>query len=668
MAVIERSKRGAYDMATRVGLCVIGVSLAISGPAAQQAPQFRASVDLVTLDVAVVDNRGRPVTDLTQDDFEVQENGVPQTVATFLPVHVTPPPPTTAVWEQSVSSDVVVNDRDESRLIVLVIDDATLPFDQWMFQATKTAARTFIEQLGPADRAAVVFTRDNRHAQDFTTDKSKLRAAVERTSMGFLGAGPVNSLLGNAKGPRAGSLRSDLYYYRSSVETLVQVAEYLAVVPLRRKAVVWLSIGAPMSTEVLAEVTLIGGGASPDDNAAQQALLRSLRRALDRAQRANVAIFPISPAGLDGIGAYNRRNREAPLGGGVGGFNDFLLTVAENTGGRAVININDLRPGIAQVFAETGSYYLLGYVPAPKGREGSYRRLTVKVRRPGVEVRARSGYFVTPPEAEPDEDVPLGLTAISGVLPSAGLPLRGVATGVMGPDGVAAAVVTLGMERAALQGTPDGPLTVTTHVFDPEGRPRGTYSQEAPVCESAGWCELSFGLPLAPGHHALRVGVAHEASKQAGSVYLDVTVPDASRRVVGLSGIVLDVMPAGVRATDANVRTLLPVVPTTRREVATTGRATAFFRIHQGGNRALVPVVRTVTLVDAQDQTVLTQSDTLPVAAFNSARTVDQHLALPIATLPPGRYLLTVRVQAEGASANSAETRQLVLTINAARA
>jgi len=647
----------------RVAVCVIAAGLASSGPAAQQQPpQFRAGVDLVTLDVAVVDNRGRPVTDLTQADFEIQENGVPQTVATFLPVHVPPPPPTTAVWEQSVSSDVVVNDRDESRLIVLVIDDATLPFDQWMFQAAKTAARTFIEQLGPADRAAVVFTRDNRNAQDFTTDKSKLRAAVERTSMGFLGMGPGSNVLGSAKGPVAGSLTSDLYYYRSSVETLAQVAEYLAVVPLRRKAIVWLSIGAPMSTEVLAEVTLIGGGASPLDNAAQQALLRALRRALDRAQRANVAIFPISPAGLGGIGAYNRRNPRAQL---PGGFNDFLLTVAENTGGRAVININDLRPGVAQVFAETGSYYLLGYVPAPKGRDGSYRRLTVKVRRPGVEVRARSGYFVTPPEAAPDEDMPLGLSAISGVLPSAGLPLRGVATGVVGPDGVAAAVVTLGMERAALPGTPNGPLTVTTHVFDPEGRPRGTYSQEAPVCESAGWCELSFGLPLASGRHALRVSVAHEASQQAGSVYLDVAIPDPGRRSVSLSGIVLDVVPSGVRATDASVRALVPVVPTTRRDVATTDRATAFFRIHQGGTRAMVPVVRTVTLVDAHDATVLTQSDTLPVSVFSAARTVDQHLALPIETLAPGRYLLTVRVQAVGASANTAETRQLVLTVAA---
>lgn len=620
-----------------------------------QSPQFKTSVDLVTLDVAVVDDRGRPVTDLAQDDFEVLENGVPQSVVTFLPVQVAPPPPSRAVWERSVSSDVVVNDRDDARLIVLVIDDATLPNDVRMLHATKEAGRTVIGHLGSNDRAAVVFTRDNRHAQGLTSNRSVLLAAVERTTSGFFAAG------GNRPGMPAGSMAANVGYFLSSINTLGRVSEALATYPNRRKVIVWVGIGVPMSTEALGNMARPGSDSAAESEA-QISVVRSLRYALDRAQRANVAIFPVSPAGLGGLGGYNAAHRGAQILD-PHLYNEFLLAVASNTGGRAVININDLRPGVAQVFAETGSYYLLGYVPMPRGRDGSFRRVSVKVRRPGVEVRTRSGYFVTPPEVASGEEVPLGLSAISGVLPSAGLPLRGLATGVFGPDGTAEAVVTLGTKRAALPGSPGGPLTVTTHVFDPEGRPRGTYSQEAPVCESVGWCELSFGLPLAPGRHALRVAVAHEASQQVGSLYLDVTVPDPSRRGASLSGLVLDVTPAGARATDAHVRRLLPVVPTTRREVAATDRVTAFFRIHQGGSRALVPVLRTVTLVDAQDQTVLTQTDTLPVAVFNSARTVDQHLALPVATLAPGRYLLTVRILAAGASENTAETRQLVLTL-----
>lgn len=81
---------------------------------------------------------------------------------------------------------------------MLVIDDATLPNDVWMVRAARQAAQPFIEQLGPADRAAV----------------------VERTGSGFLGAGPQRPMHPGVPipGPPAGSLGSDLYYYLSSTD------------------------------------------------------------------------------------------------------------------------------------------------------------------------------------------------------------------------------------------------------------------------------------------------------------------------------------------------------------------------------------------------------------------------------------------------------------------
>src|SRR5215207_4630016 len=144
-----------------------------------------------------------------------------------------------------------------------------------MVRTAKTAARSFIEKLGPTDRTAVVFTRDNRNAQDFTYDKARLLAAVEKTTAGNL---------------RAGSLRAprkvdDLSSYLSSVNTLSRVAEYLASVQQRKKAVVWLSIGVPLDTDSLAEVVLTDGKTPMTGVEAERSMMIAMRRAIDRAQR-----------------------------------------------------------------------------------------------------------------------------------------------------------------------------------------------------------------------------------------------------------------------------------------------------------------------------------------------------------------------------------------------
>src|SRR5688572_17605881 len=101
--------------------------LVLSLSAAAQTPQFKSGVDLVTLDVTVLDRAGRPVTDLTQNDLIVLENGKPQTIASFAAVHSPAVPAFKAAWTKSAPVDVAENNIPEQRLLVLVIDDATLP-------------------------------------------------------------------------------------------------------------------------------------------------------------------------------------------------------------------------------------------------------------------------------------------------------------------------------------------------------------------------------------------------------------------------------------------------------------------------------------------------------------------------------------------------------------
>jgi VWFA-related protein len=546
----------------------------------------------------------------------------------------------------------------------LVIDDATLPSDPAMVRTAKTAARVFVERLGPTDRTAIVFTRDNRAAQDFTYDKARLLAAVERISAGNLGAGlmPVPGMKPIA-GPTGKA--SDLSYYLSSVNTLARLSDYLSTVPLRKKAIAWLSIGVPLETDALSEVTLIDGQTGMSGVEAERSIMIAMRRAIDRAQRGNVAIFGISPAGLNGISNYNRsrRNFNFPLPD-ERQFNEFLQAMAENTGGRAFINTNDVVPGIEQVFRETSSYYLLGYSPSPRGADGAYRRLEVKVTRPGLEVRARKGYFVTSPEAAPIESVSLGLSAIKGVLPDTGIPLRGIGSAFSQSDGTLAAVVTIGLDTGALPAPSTGDIAISTSVFDPEGRPRGSFTQQARLCAQPGWCEVSVVLPVRAGRHAFRVGIEHKASGRSGSVYLDVVAPDLTKRGIWLTGLAVEVSPAGPRATDAAVRTLLPIVPTARREVTLGDRASAFFRIYQGGTRALTDVSRTIQITDENGAQVLDRTEVLPASSFGAQRGIDQRLELPVDGLAPGRYLLTVSTRTVGAVGSpNDERRELVFVV-----
>ena len=122
------------------------------------------------------------------------------------------------------------------------------------------------------------------------------------------------------------------------------------------------------------------------------------------AQRSNINIYPIDPGRLLanwGMSMTARRTPPAPLQGRLAGI-DGLRVLAESTGGRAVINNRYDRPEaeVPGIFEENASYYLLGFRPGGPSTDARFRRLEVKVSKPGLEVRTRTGYFLnssTPP-------------------------------------------------------------------------------------------------------------------------------------------------------------------------------------------------------------------------------------------------------------------------------
>ena len=155
---------------------------ALTGQQSPQAPPvFRAGIDLVQVDVSVLDKDRRPVRGLTAADFTVLEDGKPQKIEAFSEINVPDPVEPAAKWMKRTSPDVTTNDLHESRIVVIVLDDAVLPDDPMFTKSVKDIGRQVVGHLGPNDLATVVYTLANRQkAQDFTSDHAKLIAAIER--------------------------------------------------------------------------------------------------------------------------------------------------------------------------------------------------------------------------------------------------------------------------------------------------------------------------------------------------------------------------------------------------------------------------------------------------------------------------------------------------------
>jgi hypothetical protein len=158
---------------------------------------------------------------------------------------------------------------------------------------------------------------------------------------------------------------------------------------------------------------------------------------------------------------------------------DYLFAVAANTGGRATVELNGVEPAIERLFSENNSYYVIGYRATTPPDDDKFRRLEVKVNRPSVTVRARSG-FDSPKRAKKNAEPPsLLLKALAGVLPDDGIAMQVTAApfASSGKNGVLAIVGALRHPIGNRQTNQQVDLITT--AFTPDGQPRATVRQTA---------------------------------------------------------------------------------------------------------------------------------------------------------------------------------------------
>jgi VWFA-related protein len=588
----------------RGGLLVGGLAVVVGALEAQQPgpPRFRAGVEVVPVEVSVLDARGRPVPGLTAADFTVTEDGRPQRIVAFAAMEA---PGSEEAPAAGAGGDVVTNGgRPPARLVVVVMDDALVtPKMLWAARVAREVGRQVVAGLGPADLGAVVYTLDSRRAQGFTADRARLLEAVER----FVPRGP---------GP------GDLFRLYA-LATLRQVVETLAAVPDRRRVVVFVSPGVAMRVAERAAPVAFNVPGDPQGQAGT--LRRELGAIVQQAREAHVPIYAVSVNGLCPDASCDPQH-------------DFLRTLAHETGGFAVVDTNDVAPGVAEILPANASYYVLGYEPAVRRGDGRWHRIAVRVGRPGVTVRARQGYEDRRVPAVPPLDA-----ALAGVVPATDLPLAAWADAFVGADGRPGALVVVGLPEAEAEGKGGAPAAVEVRVVASDERLRVARTGRVRVGGKTALLggDVPVWLPLPAGRYQVRVAAGRGERGPAGSVFLDVEVPAWAREPVGLSGVAVGGGAAeGPRAVRVGG---VPFVPTTRRVFRREERVQGFVQVvrrERGGASAVTVVMR---VVSERGDTVVEARETVGEQAFGRGRVVGRGLEVPGGTLRPGSYRLVVQ-------------------------
>ena len=603
----------------------------------QQTPTFRTGVDVSRVTVRVLDGNRRPIRGLTDRDFTVLLNGKPQPIVTVISQDEPRPVTPTAPWMRDVAPDVASNDLRDPRLVTIIMDDATpgcritgagqircQPVAQskaspYQMEQARKVARAIIDELGPNDLASIGYSADNRGPQDFTADRARLLAAVERYHPTELDPHLVGE------------------YQRNTIQ---KALEFLRQTPERRSAIFWISDVRPPADENVLPLTV---KPAPPTTAGAPML---------QAGATTVPFFFVSTVGFTG--------GPAPRADGLTAT--WKPTLASKTGGRNIAQTNTPAADVPAVFQELNVVYTIGFEPKELDSDGRFKRIDVRVNRPGAIILPQDiGYFPAKSKetkaalAIASKSPPTSL-ALSGLVPVTDEPLRLVlapfaAPAEPGAPVLASVAAVLGLD-VPLETRLGDTVDIEFRVFDAEGRKqidqrRITQALRPRGGRDRGEFDILETFALKPGRYNLRAAMYSQGRERAGSVYTDVTVPDFEQEPVSLSGAVISVLPGQTAIPRDQFRAWLPVVPSTTRALSKADIVSAFLRVYSPAD-ADRPVGVRAEIRDTTDTVVFSRVDTLTLdaAASGAVRSADYQLPLPVSTLAPGDYLLSIAASA----------------------
>lgn len=440
------SRKSTILVSLFFGILLFSETRVIPCAAGQDSAQGQSSIQAVSeevlLDLVVRDKKGRPITDLEPKEVVVLEDGEKREITAFRYVDgkVTPLP---------AGGTAAESIPDPMRHINLV----TLVFERLGTEGRILARRAALDFLGgeiPENVWVSVFTIDQRlyALQKFTKDRDLLRQAIDKaTTGGFtqfvsLSADIRRELedttgatqeaqgatAGVGRGAPAGGGMGGSFAEAKLSQVLLNILRYSESMQNEQqgRASIFSLLSLVREQRTLAgRKTLIyfsEGFVVPPNQ------VDFFRMAISEANRANVSVYGVDARGLLTTGvtestrsalldAANTSAEQVTSTGGVtraqvmnsedteaslrANLQGTLANLSESTGGFLTANTNDLRIGMRRVTEDIRGYYQLAYNPPPRPYDGKFRRIAVRVSRPGVTLQTRSGYFALPPSTTP---------------------------------------------------------------------------------------------------------------------------------------------------------------------------------------------------------------------------------------------------------------------------
>ncbi len=579
-------------------LCLLLVAhIAHAQDQGETPPAFRSGVTRVELSAIVVDADGQPVRDLRADEVQLFERGRPQEVLSFAPVQLAVDPDAAVEAPGAASVRATNGDPSTSRVVALLIDD--LHLDARRTAPARALALQVLEQLRPADllyvgltsdasRSTGMFTTARLRARHLIDDFSGLRlpsTAQERRDTPDLPMTPPPQMRGTEMG-LAVDTQQHAVHLAQTFSVIGALARGLEDAPGQRKTLVLLTEGPAAAVQ--------------EHQGAGPAAADAMREALARAARADLAIYPLSPAGLDtptdgmiegftrSVDATGREVAHEDLSAAIADAlsgKALLRDVAALTGGRPLIDRNDAPQAIAEALQEASTYYVLSYEPDREAGAGLVP-VEVRVSRPGVRVRTRRGRAGMPRgTATASADA----TATNAADTTAGLAqvLRGLGVGDALPVTLQAFRLTDADQgpRYAIAAEIAGPPLVAARdgdrlaiaqalvTVDPTGRMSPATSRsfdvrvpdtQAPALQASGLRSV-WVVDLPPGLHQVRLATLQPSRGLHGLAAVDLeVVPSAPSDLDALAAEMADARPTAF--VDSRLEALLPSAPSSPRE------------------------------------------------------------------------------------------------------
>lgn len=701
-----------------IGLAATGIRPPLLAAWQQQTrePTFRAGVEYVQVDARILDKNGEFVPDLVKEDFDVREDGKSQEIVSFLLRTAPRPAPRTFPAAPGASAfapepDVRSNEPFHGGVYLLVLDD--LHTDPLRSEQARRIAREFVEKhVGAEDMAAVVVTSGRHEAnQELTNNRQLILRAIDAFRGSKIRSSTLEKLDEYNRQRNANTLykdetsvprmTDDLDFERerdagAALDALSRVASWMSRMTGGRKALVFVSEGFDYDVFDLWQSqqidTMMSRGAGT--------LMLKIRDVINAAGRANVNIYAVDPRGLVTAGQELMEVSNVPedtrLKLGAQSLVserqraiESLQALSDETGGFAIVDSNAFDSGLERIALANTSYYLLGYYPGNRNEDGRYRKIEVLVKRPGVRVIARKGYFLTGKNKtnEPQPAVRSNLSAevreaLNSPLPLTGMrlaafvaPFRGKAAAGKAARGKADKAANESLmvvvqidgqafaESAARQTLRDR-MELSLVVVDAEGMIRGggRHVVDLNVRPEMLQTVLDQGvrfvtrLDVAAGRYQVTVVSRLAGSDRVGSVRYDVEVPDFSTLQVSLSGIVLASASAAKIQTplyDNTFQQTLPLPPTTDRVFNTTDRLLALVEVYtRPGSSA---PVETSTSIYGPDGRIVEETKAVKTAEELKGQGAVHSVQFPLEGLAPGSYRVRIQARVPGAEAVSRE-------------